>query len=184
MLGRAVGVTYRALPEIPGAAFFDCDRLHAGLTTTACAGMWRGANEARSGEAAFDRYAKCRGCAVGATHAGVANASESPIRGAKVCARCGRGATRLIWDHSCVSCYNREREQERGYNARGVPPTKLKPLVPRRLFFRTNGVAQEIRRDMTAHPAELVLATLRDALHTVVFGWRGPTHGLRQLRLF
>jgi len=30
---RAEGVTYRELPEIPGAMFFDCSRLHAGLRT-------------------------------------------------------------------------------------------------------------------------------------------------------
>ena len=50
------------MPEIPGAIFFDCTRLYAGLKTTACAEMWRAANEGRS-----ERYTACRGCPVGAT---------------------------------------------------------------------------------------------------------------------
>jgi len=92
--------------------FFDCSRLHAGLTTSACSEMWRAANEGRS-----ERYTACRSCFVGATHAGVSNASRSPIRGALVCARCARGATRLIHRNLCVSCFNREREMIKGRNA-------------------------------------------------------------------
>jgi hypothetical protein len=168
---RADGISYRQMPEMPGANFFDCTRLHAGLTTSACADMWRQANEGRS-----ERYTACRACPVGATHAGVSNASRSPIRGALVCARCARGATRLIHSHLCVSCFNREREIIKGRNARGVAPTKLAPLAPRKICYMTNGRVVVKRMERTAHFAELVIATLRDEIHEVTFAWRGSLH--------
>lgn len=176
---RVSTLVYRAIPEMPGAAFFDCSRLHAGISTTACTSMWKGANEERN-----ERYTACRSCFIGATHAGVSNASRSPISGALVCARCARGATRLINGHTCISCYNRERELIRGRNARGMVPTKLAPLAPRTVFYMANGRAKLVRRERTTNSAELIIATLRDALHTVTFAWRAPRIGLRQLRLF
>lgn len=166
--GRAAGVAYRTIPEMPGATFFDCSRLHAGLTTQACTHMWRAANQARS-----ERHTACRSCFVGATHAGVSNASRSPISGALVCSRCARGATRLIQKRLCISCYNRERELIKGVNARGMVPTKLAPLAPRQIFFMANGRAQLLRSEHTTHAAELIVAVLRDAVHTVAFAWAG-----------
>jgi hypothetical protein len=165
---RADGLTYRQVPEMPGATFFDCTRLHAGLSTSACADMWRAANERRS-----ERYTACQSCVVGAAHAGVSNASRSPIRNALVCARCARGATRLIHKHLCISCFNRERELMRGRNARGMIPTKLAPLAPRQICYLTNGRVVIKRMERTTHSAELVIATLRDEIHAVAFGWRG-----------
>jgi hypothetical protein len=44
----AAGIAYRVVPELPGAAFFDCTRLRAGLKTSACSEMWCAANEGRS----------------------------------------------------------------------------------------------------------------------------------------
>ncbi len=165
---RASGISYRKIAEIAGASFFDCSRLHAGLTISACAEMWRLANKGRS-----ERHTACRVCPVGAAHAGVPNASRSPISGALVCARCTRGATRLIGKRICISCYNREREFIRGRNARGMVPTKLAPLVGRRVFYLSNGRVHLVRCDRTASDAELVVATLRDAIHSVAFAWAG-----------
>jgi hypothetical protein len=165
---RSAGIAYRQIAEIAGASFFDCSRLHAGLTISACADMWRAANEGRS-----ERYTACRICPIGAAHAGVPNASRSPIRGALVCARCARGATRLIRKRICISCYNRERESIRGRNARGMVPTKLAPLAGRRAFYLSNGRVHLVRSDWTTSDAELVVATLRDAVHSVAFAWAG-----------
>jgi hypothetical protein len=165
---RAQGVCYRQIVELPAATFFNCARLHAGLTTSACSDMWRAANEGRS-----ERYIACRACPIGAAHAGVPNASRSTIRGALVCARCTRGATRLIGKRICISCYNREREFIRGRNARGMVPTKLAPLVGRRVFYLSNGRVHLVRSDRTASDAELIVATLRDAIHSVAFAWAG-----------
>jgi hypothetical protein len=166
--GRVHGVAYRTIPEMPGATFFDCARLHASLSTRACTDMWRAANQARS-----ERHTACRSCFVGATHAGVSNASRSPISGALVCSRCARGATRLIQKRLCISCYNRERELIKGRNARGMVPTKLAPLAPRQIFYMANGRAQLLRSERTTNSAELIIATLRDAIHTVAFAWPG-----------
>ena len=166
---RADGVSYRQIPEIPGATFFDCTRLHAGLKTTACAEMWRAANEGRS-----ERYTACRSCFVGATHAGVSNASRSPIRGALVCQRCSRGATRLIRKAWCVSCANRQYEIIKGRNARGVAPTRLAPLAPRQVFYMANGRTVLKRMEHTTHFGELIVAVMRDSVHAVAFAWRGP----------
>jgi hypothetical protein len=166
--GQVPDIAYRTIPEMPGATFFDCSRLHAGLTTRACTDMWRAANQARS-----ERHTACRSCFVGATHAGVSNASRSPISGALVCSRCARGATRLIQKRLCISCYNRERELIKGLNARGMVPTKLAPLAARRVFYMSDGRVHLVRSERTTNSAELIIATLRDAIHTVAFAWAG-----------
>lgn len=84
----------------------------------------------------------------------------------------------------CVSCYNRERELKCGRNARGMVPTKLAPLAPRQVFYSENGKVHVRRLEHTTHSSELIVATMRDAIHTVAFAWRAPRAGLRQLRLF
>jgi hypothetical protein len=91
---------------------------------------------------------------------------------------------RLIRGNLCVSCYNREREVIRGRNARGMVPTKLARLDPRSICYSENGAVRIARTERTAGLAELVVATLRDATHQVIFGWRAPRVGLRQGRLF
>jgi hypothetical protein len=168
---RVADISYRQMPEMPDATFFDCTRLHAGLSTVACTGMWRAANERRS-----ERYTACRSCFVGATHAGVSNASRSPISGALVCQRCGREATRLIQKRLCVSCKNRGYELIKGRNARGMAPTKLAPLAPRRVFYVTNGRAVVKQMERTTNDAELIVATLRNETHAVAFGWAGAAN--------
>jgi hypothetical protein len=95
-----------------------------------------------------------------------------------------RGNMRLIRGNLCVSCYNREREIVKGQNARGMTPTKLARLDPRSICYAENGQVRVVRTDRTAGLGELVIATLRDAVHQVAFGWRAPRVGLRQGRLF
>ena len=78
----------------------------------------------------------------------------------------------------------REREVVRGLNARGAFPTKLARLEPRSVFFLANGLVTVRRAERTATAAELIVATLRDTVHVVAFGWRAPRVHLRQMRLF
>jgi hypothetical protein len=170
---------YRPTPGRPGEPFFDCDRLHASLTVTSCATRWQKAANPHA-----DRFSACRACPVGARHSGVPNASLSPLRGSLVCSRCMRGHMRLIRGTLCVSCYNREREVMRGQNARGMVPTKLARLDPRSICYSENGAVRIVRSDRSAGLGELVVATLRDAVHQVAFGWRATRHGIRQGRLF
>lgn len=176
---NAPGVTYSKIPGLEQFTHFDCAKLHARLATSVCADMWRAANEGHS-----ERYSACRACPIGAAHAGVDNASRSPIRGALICARCQEGTNRLIKGHLCPSCYNREREVRVGRNARGDYPVRAKPMHARQVCYVESGRVMVRRMERTTTAGELLLATLRDAVHSVVFGWRAPRFGLRQMRLF
>ena len=91
-----------------------------------------------------------------------------------MCARCARGATRLIKKHLCVSCANREYELIKGRNARGMVPTKLAPLAPRQVYYMANARTVLKRMEHTTHSAELIVAVMRDSVHAVAFAWRGP----------
>ena len=158
---------YFQIPEMPGIDRFACARLHATLPVPACASMWRQANEK-----ADDRHITCRGCPIGAGHAGIHNASLSPIFGVLVCSRCHRGATRLVCGRLCVSCKNREYEFIRGRNARGQYPSRLRPLAPRTLNYWSNGHALSLHRPLAVSTTELIVDLLRDARHRVILTWR------------
>jgi hypothetical protein len=171
---RADGVRaldYFQIPEMPGIDRFACTRLHATLPVSACAAMWRQANEK-----ACDRHITCRGCPLGAGHAGIPNASLSPIFGVLVCGRCHAGATRLVCGSLCVSCKNREYEIVRGRNARGQYPSRLPPLAARALPYWSDGRPQWIRKERTVSTTGLIVDLLRDARHQVVLGWRAQMH--------
>jgi hypothetical protein len=82
-----------------------------------------------------ETLAKCRGCSIGARHAGQPVAEgleEAPdqARAAITCTRCGEGGTKIVDGRLCISCYNREREVIRGVNRRGNAPVRAKPLRP------------------------------------------------------
>lgn len=175
---RAPDIRYRQIPELPGVSLFDCERLHATLTTGNCTTRWRSAH-ARGNERERERCSACRGCSIGAHHAGL---DATPMLG-RFCCRCQEPAARLIWDLICISCYNRQREFVIGRNARGLTPVRLRPLAARRVGFLEQGAVTVKRMALTASSSEVLLATLRHARHAVAFGWH-PGHGLRQGRLF
>lgn len=170
---------YRRAQGLPDVPFFDCDRIGASLTVPTCAAMWRAAANPHT-----ERHSACRACPLGATHAGVANAASGVLRGLLVCSRCYRTAKRLILGNLCVSCYNRQREVQRGKNARGLPPTKLTRLDPRSVYYAEGGQVHIARAERTAAVTELLVGTLRDAVQTVAFGWRGAARDIRQGRLW
>lgn len=173
-------VDYFRLEEVPDKQYFRCDRYSATLSTEACAGMWRKANDEGS-EAQF----KCRVCPLGAVHAGETAASMSPLRGTTVCGRCHRMASRLIGKHLCVSCWNRQREIIIGRNAKGTAPTKLRPLHRRRIFYLEGSVPKTLEMQYSAATDELVVATLRDASQRTRYAFRGDIRGLPgQMRLW
>lgn len=143
--------------------------------------MWRSANAENS-----ELRRQCRGCKLGAEHAGESDANLSDIHNVKVCARCRNEASRLIFGNICVSCRNREYEYVRGYNARGTPLTKLKSLEPRQVRYFEGSAVRVRRAALSASVDELVVGTLRDAARRVMFGFIGhaQTSLLRQQRLF
>jgi len=161
---------YFEFPELAGRLHFHCDRLHANLSTSACGDRWTIA-----GTASTDvRWVTCKNCRVGALHAGELDANPSPFRGVKLCARCHQTATRLIGKHLCASCYNRQREQIVGMNAKGTAPIKLAPLHGRVISYMANGVLKTKTVERSVDATELIVAVLRDEEHAVRFVWQAP----------
>lgn len=173
-------IDYFEIPELPGKPLFRCEKRRASLSAEACAGLWTKGNQ----KGADDRFWLCKGCQVGAQHAGVGDATLSPIYAAALCARCHRGTTRLIGGHLCVSCYNRSREWIKGRNARGNAPVTHPDLFRMSIRYRVGGAVKVLARDDVAAPIELVVAALRDEPKQVTFGMMSPSSPLPQLELF
>jgi hypothetical protein len=164
----------------PGVMYFRCDRMRATLSTSACSGMWRKAND----DGDTDRSA-CRLCPIGAGHAGELDASMSPLKGSCTCARCHRPAGRLIGGMVCVSCMNRQYEWLKGKNAKGTAPVKLTCLSRRRIRYSSGGEACNLVLQHSLDMDELIVATLRDSKNQVRFGFGAAVPpSVRQLRLF
>ncbi len=104
----------------PLLSLFECPRHPGGLRLLpkACATMWRGAKGAEP----WDRLFPCRGCAIGATHAGEAPPPPEPGDDGRKCCFCGRTDQRLVCKTLCVSCANRILELLRGRYRRDAPP--------------------------------------------------------------
>ena len=126
----------------------------------------------------------CRGCQIGAMHAGVAEATLSPLYASQICARCNSGGLRLIGGHLCVSCYNREREWILGRNARGRAPVAHPKLHRLSVCYRTGGRVKVLEKPYCAGVDELVIAALRDEPKQVTFGPVPRRSPLPQLELF
>ena len=87
------------------------------LTPTACADNWKRARTA----APWDRLFPCRGCEIGAGHAGE-TPSLAPGDDGRKCCFCNRSDQRLVCKTVCVSCANRIFELMRGRYRRDAPP--------------------------------------------------------------
>lgn len=168
-------VEYFGMPETPGISYFQCDRLRAKLPMQSCADMWRQANHKHD-----ENRLACRGCPIGAMHAGEHEASLSPLRGKLVCARCHRSASRLVSKHICVSCKNREYEYLKGRNAKGSRPVKLKSLAPRTLHYLHGDELRTLHLPLSLDIEELMVAAIRDSANKVRFMF-GSLHWLSQL---
>jgi hypothetical protein len=197
---RADGVTYQEVPGLPdGVLMFRCERYKAALLTTACAK--RHASSYGPAGAVGESLEKCRGCPIGLAHLGGESVSRPSIltgQLALMCLRCGRGNVKLVRKTLCPSCANRTYEAERGKNAKGTAPVKLK-LSERMVLFRVgdHGDVQELTA-MTGDIAEAILMAIKQnpgcqVLDTVTNGnliepeafepasfQRGPHHHLRR----
>lgn len=173
-------VDYIANPDVPGKAFFRCERMRATLSTDSCAVMWRRADELDDGS-----HHACRLCPIGAVHAGEVAASMSPLKGTLTCARCHRTAGRLIGSMVCVSCYNRQREVLIGRNAKGTAPVKHCAIDMRRIRYRHGDDVRTLRLRHTVDNDEMMVAVLRDSKNSVVFAFNStPPAAVRQARLW
>lgn len=172
-------VEYIELEELPGQTMFRCDRRHATLRVEACGEMWRAAND----RGAPERLDQCRNCSIGAKHAGVGEISLSPLRGMSICGRCHQGATRLVWGHLCVSCYNRQREYLIGRNAKGSAP-KMHPALHRlEIRFMAGDHIQTLAIPHAVSSEELVIAALRDTSKQVTFSFSAKVPAGPQLEM-
>ena len=163
----------------PGATYFRCERLGATIQPDACATNWQ---RATSGGGML----RCRGCPIGPAHSGEDQANAHPLRGQMVCARCERGATRLVQGWVCISCYNRGREWRMGRNAKGSYPSRMQPLVPHVLAYTEAGEPRLLRMAWARSRQELMVGLLRDSAGLLTFGFNGRANlaGTPQQGLF
>lgn len=158
---------------------FRCTALSATLSVTGCAKRWREAAVkpvVRPEDAAWrpDPFSSCRGCSIGAAHAGAAAVTYSALFGSSICPRCRKGVTRFIGGKVCVSCYNRAREVAAGLNARGRAPTKIRPLSPVRVRASVNGQPIIIEDAAAVDIFEPTIQALRTMPGPILFSWAAP----------
>lgn len=161
------GVNYQPSDLMPGQLMFGCQRLAATLRVASCVQMWKRANEGPPPE----NLMRCRGCPIGAVHAGASNPTFHPLRGTTTCSRCHGTDKRLIGANLCVSCKNREYEWVRGRNAKGKFPTQHPHLRRYRISVCVNGRARVLTRELATGPLELVVEALRDSKSRVMVGF-------------
>lgn len=172
-------IKYFAMESCSGE-FFACSRLSATLSSASCAGMWRHANLEKESY----RHEKCKGCQIGAFHAGEKEMSSSKLMGKKICARCHKLSRRFVRNDICISCYNRQQEWVKGRNARGTTPIKQKPLYPGNVPYLVAGKEMHIAKvDLVESTVELVTKILRDNRKEVMFGFftRAIVDGSRKM---
>lgn len=171
-------IEYFELEALPGKPMFHCDKLHGTMQVTNCGDRWKIANKSQDG-----KFNACSNCRIGARHAGVGEISQSPLRGAMVCARCHRSATRLIRKHLCPSCMNRQYEHEKGRNARGTAPLSHPDIARLEIRILDGEKVKLVRAEVTSS-LELIVTALRDTSLPVTFGFHSKQLGIPQRDLF
>jgi len=162
----SAAIRYYEIAKLPRRKFFRCERLLANLHVEACGEMWIHANT-RNDEA----RRRCKGCPLGAVHAGEPDANLSYLRGSNVCSRCQRMATRLVNGELCISCQNRQYEWINQRNAKGNIPSEKLRLDARCLRYVDGDAAHFLRRSHSRNLEELMISVVRRASQCVVFGW-------------
>lgn len=153
-----MSVEYFELPELPGKRMFRCEPRRAILQVDRCSDMWKAGHV----KDAPERYLLCRGCQLGAQHAGATEATLSPIYASTICGRCHCTGARLIGGHLCVSCYNRELEYLKGRTRRGRIPRNHPTLYRVGVRYSAEGKSRVRTMERVTGLPELVIAVLRD----------------------
>lgn len=167
-----MAVEYFTIPELgEDKPMFVCSRRQATLQVSACAKMWDEANTKNAPE----RLERCRGCELGAEHAGAGEISGSPLYGSKICARCHRSGFRLVGGHICVSCWNREREYLIGRNAKGAAPKLHPPIYQAAARVLAGDQLKTVKIARCTSPDEVVVKVLRDEAKRVLFSFSPST---------
>lgn len=141
---------------------FVCDRHQSlRLTPGACASSWKFAKTLPADSSLS--ATKCKGCHVGARNAGERVEESLEVDQLdKLCARCGRGAKKMVYGKICVSCANRQYEFIKGKNARGNRPTGIPYLVSRAARLMLTAPRQ-LELEYVACGAEAWLSMMREA---------------------
>lgn len=164
---------------------FACERQPGNLklTRTSCAALWR---RGLLPDADENIAWHCRGCEVGARHAG---ADEKPAPRARRCVRCGDGGVKIVGAILCISCYNRQVEFAKGRNGKGKAPVDFNPLhlwadpdVVRIILARSLEEAQEVWRRL--HDVEVPdeITDFGEATPAEVRAWWPEVKRLNQQR--
>jgi hypothetical protein len=181
--GRDQAATRGMSDALAGIELFHCQRQNARLTTAACGRQWAKANgltkdyrgrpyEVQPWESLF----QCRGCPIGAGRNGrsVDPMGEGRRAIANLCPRCLRLTDRMVRVHGdpdkplCVSCTNRQYELEKGRNAKGGKPEKLR-LRSVTLMVIEEGQSRVVTVDGVASAAEAVMRLARKATRPLQF---------------
>ena len=168
---QALGVIYEERDAAPGLKFFSCAPMRASMSMKGCASRWKQAQTAY-GTAAED-LAACRGCAIGAAHAGYAPVRYSAWYASGICGRCGRGGMRIIGERRCVSCYNREREVRLRTNGRGNLPVELLRTPPHTMsvLVEVDGSVRRLIDPESSGMTETIVQVLRTTKGEIAFGF-------------
>jgi hypothetical protein len=163
------GVTYGTIAGFD-CPTFRCTARQATLSVKGCAGLFTAAQSAKGVDA--DRFAPCRGCVIGAGHAGVPVTYFGHLYDTMICPRCGNGTTRMIHGRICINCYNREREVRVGKNARGSVPKKLK-LRPVSLGYAVDGEWRTFHAERAVSLGEVCAHLMRTTAGKLMFSTTG-----------
>lgn len=175
---------YFSIDGAPGR-YFVCGQLKATLSVPSCSGRWK---ESQGGK----RFETCRTCALGAEHSG----RKMAVKPAKtMCCRCADLATRLVDGGVCMSCYNRQREVEKGKNGKGSAPRPVdvffgnpnptKVVVLHDVSVRVVNVAgrTSLVPSRSASPVEAIVRAIRKFVDSPAFVPRAGRHPMQQLNL-
>lgn len=142
----------------PGIELVECPPYRMQLLPSRCANQWQ--SVAGKPRHTLERLQHCSGCPIGAERAGV-RLEPTPLP--RFCCRCLTLSPRLIGKRLCPSCYNRGLELEKGRNARGTAPVKMRPL--QHVVLTVDG---QVVEDEAAGVLELALFSLRQNVAAAV----------------
>lgn len=167
-------------PAAPGLRFFSCGPFRATLSQGGCATRWRQAQDTKGKSRELVEASRpCRGCAIGAAHAGANHVPLSQWFGAAICSGCRTGSTRIIGRRLCPTCYNRRRTMRVGINRRGHKPVELlakKSLRTVEFHLRVDGRERRVRVAGVADLLEPMVQFMRTERGLPAWGHAAPNH--------
>ena len=145
--------------DSPAIDLFRCDRRDMTLTRAGCGRLYQSANGAKKPDPWEGRSA-CMGCPTGMYHLTGHKAHPSALlvaRLGRVCERCLRPASRLIWGALCPSCDARHREAVRGVTYKGNRPALADLLRPAGIIVSSGNMSRLFVRPAVTNLFEVII---------------------------